>query len=212
MKLPQKIHDIIKDVVVEKWMSGYSRNSIAIECQISTGAVSNIVEEWTHLVGPDLAILLRGLAVTLRKLGMSPAQCASGLRMVNLIGKMGLDVNSIESYLSEIYTHLKELEINPKYVTRYVEGLVSLVEDLNVEHGERANATSIQEIDTILEKKRRYNVQLENELNLHKSRLQDINQQIIKNEKRLEDLLETQTFQIQINPSLIKMWKSRLYG
>lgn len=186
--MPQKIHDTIKDVVVEKWLSGYSRNSIAIECQISTGAVSNIVEEWTHLVGPDLANLLRGLAVTLRKLGMSPAQCASGLRMVNLIGKMGLDVNSIESYLSEIYTHLKE--INPKYVARYLEGLVSLVQDLNVEQGERANATSIQKIDTILDKKRQYNVQLQNELNLHKSRLQDINQQIIKNEKRLEDLLE----------------------
>jgi len=53
-------------------------------------------------------------------------------------------VAPFESYLSEIYTHLKELEINPKYVARYLEGLVSLVQDLNVEQGERANATSIQ--------------------------------------------------------------------
>jgi hypothetical protein len=174
--LPQKIHDIIKDVVVEKWMSGYSRNSIAIECQISTGAVSNIVEEWTHLVGPDLAILLRGLAVTLRKLGMSPAQCASGLRMVNLIGKMGLDVNSIESYLSEIYTHLKELEINPKYIARYVEGLISFVNDLKPNGGgEPINAVSIREIDSILEKKRQYNIQLDDEYRRRKASLDDTN-------------------------------------
>ena len=77
--MPQRLPESIRSAVNEKWLLGYSRNRIAIECQISTGAVSNIVEEWSHSVGTELANVLRGLAVTLRKLGMSPVQCAFGL-------------------------------------------------------------------------------------------------------------------------------------
>ena len=181
---------MVRDSVIEKWLLGIPRNSIAIECQISAGAVSNIADEWSHSVGPDLAKQLRDLAVALRTLKMSPAQCASGVRTVNMIDKMGLDVNSIESFLSDLYAQLKELDLNPKYVARYVEELVSLVCDLNLNQGERTNATSIQKIDTIFEKKRQYNVQLDYGRRVSEARLQEINQQVIQNEKKLQDLLE----------------------
>jgi hypothetical protein len=94
--LPDRLPEAVRWAVTEKWLLGTSRNSIAIECRISAGAVSSIVDEWSHAVGLDLGNVLRGLAVTLRKQEISPAQCAYGLRMVNLIDKMGLDVNSIE--------------------------------------------------------------------------------------------------------------------
>jgi hypothetical protein len=190
LDLPRRLPDLVRDSVIEKWLLGIPRNSIAIECQISAGAVSNIADEWSHSVGPDLAKQLRDLAVALRTLKMSPAQCASGVRTVNMIDKMGLDVNSIESFLSDLYAQLKELDLNPKYVARYVEELVSLVCDLNLNQNERTNATSIQKIDTIFEKKRQYNVQLNYERNVSEVRLQEINQQVIQNEKKLQDLLE----------------------
>lgn len=66
-------------------MFGYPRIVISTECHVSTGAVSSIVAEWKHAVGLDLANLIRDIGVTLRKLGMSPAQCATGLRVANLI-------------------------------------------------------------------------------------------------------------------------------
>jgi len=117
-------------------------------------------------------------------------QFASGLRIVNLIGKTGLDANSIESFLSGVYTRLKELDVNPKFIARYVEGLISLVEDLNLDHGDATGAISIQKIDSIFEKKRQYNAQLEDEFRLRNVRLEDINRQTDENEKKLEISLE----------------------
>lgn len=189
--MPQRLPDTLRWAAIEKWLLGYPRNSIALECQISAGAVSSIVDEWSHSVGRELANLLRDLAVTLRKLGMSPAQCALGLRIVNLIDKMGLDVNSIEAFLSEVYNRLQELDVNPKYISRYVEGLISLVDDMNLDQEEGTTAAiSIQKIEAIFEKKRQHNVKLEVDFKLHKSRLEDINQQITQSDKKLEELLE----------------------
>lgn len=47
---------------------------------------------------------------------------------------MGLDVNSIDIFLSDIYTRLWELDVTPKYIERYVEGLLSLENDIKVDH------------------------------------------------------------------------------
>jgi hypothetical protein len=46
------------------------------------------------------------------------------------------------------------LDINPKYIARYVEGFISFVNDLKPNGGgELINAVSIWEIDSILEKR-----------------------------------------------------------
>jgi hypothetical protein len=51
--------------------------------------------------------------VTLRKLGISPAQCAVGIRVHNLIERMGLDENSIETFFSTVYAKCRDLGIDP---------------------------------------------------------------------------------------------------
>lgn len=186
--MPQRLPDTVRWLVVERWLMGQSRNTIASDTHISTGAVSGIVDEWSHAAGPDQAAQLRGLAVTLRKLAMSPAQCASGLRVINLIEKMGLDVNSIDMFLSDIYTRLRELDVTPKYIERYVEGLLSLEDDIKVDH-EGTRAISIHKIDEIFEKKRQINVKLEDEFKLLQTQLDDINQQVNQNDNKLQRLL-----------------------
>jgi hypothetical protein len=46
-----------------------------------------------------LANTIRDIGVTLRKLGISPAQCALGLRINNLIERIGIDEESLETYM-----------------------------------------------------------------------------------------------------------------
>lgn len=189
LNMPQRLPDSLRDAVIEHWLLGYSRNSIALQFKISGGAVSSIVEEWAYFRAPDSAKLLRGLAVTLRKLEMSPAQCASGLRVLNLIDKMGLDVNSVETVLSEIYTRLQELDVNPKFIARYVEGLLLLADDMGLNE-EKPTLLSVRKIDEIFEKRRRLNLELNEEFKLRKSKLDDINQQVNQSQEKLEKLLE----------------------
>jgi DNA-directed RNA polymerase specialized sigma24 family protein len=44
--MPDRLPDNVKTPVIQQWLAGHARDKIAIDCGISTGAVSNIVNEW----------------------------------------------------------------------------------------------------------------------------------------------------------------------
>lgn len=165
-------------------MLGYLRSEISSECGISTGAVSSIVDDWRRSTGLELATLIRDLGVTLRRLGISPAQCATGLRISNLIERMGLDENSIESYLSEVFPKCQELGVNPNHIAKYIGGLIPLLDQQ--QHG----AVSIQEIDSILEKRKQTNNDLEEETKRLDSKLQELRTATSFSRRNLEELAE----------------------
>lgn len=57
--------------MIREWLKGRTRKEIAIEHIISTGAVSNIVEEWRNELGSYEADSLRELALALKHLKLS---------------------------------------------------------------------------------------------------------------------------------------------
>lgn len=59
--MPAPIPEAIKSKVIELWLLGYSRDSMASANTISAGAVSNIVKEWEDKLGRDV---MRGLRAT----------------------------------------------------------------------------------------------------------------------------------------------------
>jgi hypothetical protein len=187
--MPPKIPEDLRWAIVEKWMFGYPRIVISTECHVSTGAVSSIVAEWKHAVGLDLANLIRDIGVTLRKLGMSPAQCATGLRVANLIDRIGLDEDSIEAFLSQVYTSLQESGVNPKHIARYVEGLASLLEGRN-DNNIQQTAISLPEIDRIFEKMKRDKIRLEEEFKVWETKIQEIRREVSHVERDIEKSLE----------------------
>ncbi len=178
---------MLRWAVVEKWMLGYLRSEIASECGISTGAVSSIVDAWKRSTGLEVASLIRDIGVTLRSLGISPSQCATGLRISKLIERMGLDESFVESFLSEIFPKFQELGVNPKYFTKYISGLISLLEGgIDEQHG----ALSIQGIDSILEKRRLTKIELEEETKRLESKLLELRTETSFSERNLEELTE----------------------
>ena len=72
-------------------MRGNSRDKIASEVNISTGSVSNIIEQWQNSIGAFDAKNLRELGLALKRTGISPIQCANGLRINNIINQIGID-------------------------------------------------------------------------------------------------------------------------
>ncbi len=169
------------------------RNTIAVECGLSNGAVSSIVDEWRRSTGLELAVLIRDIGVTLRRLSMSPAQCVTGLRVIKLVERMGLDISSIETFLMEVYTRCQDLGLNPSHIARYMSQFVSF-------WGGRANnqdeVVSIQLIDSILEGKKQKKVELEEEirsleskrynLQLETSRCENALLESVQEKKRVE--------------------------
>jgi hypothetical protein len=58
--------------VIQQWLECKPRDVIAAESSLSTGAVTNLVNEWRQALGLVAADELRDLAITLKKVGITP--------------------------------------------------------------------------------------------------------------------------------------------
>jgi hypothetical protein len=185
--MPRRIPEPQRWGVIEKWMLGLPRNTISSECGLSNGAVSSIVDDWRRSTGLELAIIIRDIGVTLCKLGMSPAQCVRGLRVSKLIERIGLDENSIESFLSEYYTRCQDLGVNPMHIARYISGFVSL---LDAGTNNMQEPISIQLIDRIFEGRKQNKLKLEEEITTLESKIDRLQIEKSRHEDSLNEILQ----------------------
>jgi len=188
--MPFRIPESQRWAVIEKWMLGQPRNTIAIECGLSNGAVTSIVDDWRRSAGLELATLIRDIGVTLRKLGMSAAQCATGLRVSKLAERIGLEDNSIESFLSEVYTKCQNLGVNPNHIAKYISAIVSL---LDGRINSQQEAVSIQSIDTIFERRKQRKAELEDEIRNLESKLHRLQLETSRCESAMLETLQAKT-------------------
>ena len=70
--MPAKLPDNFKSLVIQGWLNGTQRDKIAGDNGLSAGAVTNIVDEWRLALGFSATTELRELAVTLKKIGITP--------------------------------------------------------------------------------------------------------------------------------------------
>ncbi len=92
-----------KSQVIQKWIEAIPRDIIAVECGLSGGTVSAIVADWRSTVDVDLVDQLRDVAKALRKRSLTPVECATALRLVSMMNRLGVDDESLEYFISEIY-------------------------------------------------------------------------------------------------------------
>ena len=129
MKLPTPEH--IKSAVIDAWLMGKTRDNIASEFNISTGSVSNIIEQWQNMIGGYDANNLRELGLALKKAGTSPVQCANGLRINNLMKQLGIDEKHLTDFLNNLYNESKEQRSLPADIIRLVKVINAYSEDIN---------------------------------------------------------------------------------
>ncbi|MGH9975784.1 MAG: hypothetical protein ACRD8Z_08105, partial [Nitrososphaeraceae archaeon] len=96
--MPAPIPEVIKSKVIEQWILGQSRDSIASANSISTGAVSNIVREFEERLGRDVMRGTREIGILLKREGLTPAQCAIGFRIVKIFTDQGVDGEAAEYF------------------------------------------------------------------------------------------------------------------
>jgi hypothetical protein len=139
----------------------------------------------------------------LRKIGMSPAQCATGLRVTKLIAKIGLDEDSIEAFLSQVYTKLQEAGVKPKHIARYAEGLASLLEGRS--NDTQQTALSLPEIERFFEKMKQDTATIKEEFKMWETKVQEIRREASLSDRSLEESLrEKKRIEMDLG------WKSEL--
>ncbi len=83
-RLPEEI----RRKVINDWLSGYGRDEISPRTGASTGTVSNIGNTLEQDLGKAEADALRELEKSIR---LSPAQYMVGIRISNMLKRVGLD-------------------------------------------------------------------------------------------------------------------------
>lgn len=124
--MPTKLPEITKSQVIQQWLSGDQRDKIAADNGLSAGAVTNIINEWRQALGFSAAEQLRDLVVALKKIGLTPTQCATGFRVRMLMNRLGIEEDDIQSFLSDIYNHCKNLGITPESIASHLTDLLEL--------------------------------------------------------------------------------------
>jgi hypothetical protein len=107
-----------KSQVIQKWMAAIPRDIIAVECGLSGGAVRR------STVGVDLVDQLRDVAKALRKRSLTPVECATALRLISMMNRLGVNDESLEYFISEIYTKGVDIGLDPKLISAYLSELV----------------------------------------------------------------------------------------
>ncbi|MGB6594689.1 MAG: hypothetical protein WBE68_24565 [Candidatus Nitrosopolaris sp.] len=120
--MPAALPNTIKTLVIQQWLQGMPRNQIAAEN--GSGAVTNIVNQWRHSLGFAAADELRELAVTMKKVGITAAQCAFGFRVATLMLRVGVDEDSFESFILDVYNRCNDIGLSPENISLYLADLL----------------------------------------------------------------------------------------
>lgn len=184
--MPAPIPEVIKSKVIEQWILGQSRDSIASANSISTGAVSNIVREFEERLGRDVMRGTREIGILLKREGLTPAQCAIGFRIVKIFTDQGVDGEAAEYFVRDIYKECDRLGIKPNNIVVFIEDLTKFSKDIRLPEIEDYINNKIVQEKEIDEKIK----QLSNDvagLELKKSQLKRKLDLILEQSKRVEE-------------------------
>src|SRR4051794_16549707 len=133
----------IKSLAIQGFLSGKSRDQIAKETGVSTGKISYIINDWKRGISIPNIEEIRSFVITVKKSGISMAQCTVGYRMSQLLKNLGIvddkygvittneefgiDNNSnritsleVSSFVQDIYENCKKSGISPSIILSWI--------------------------------------------------------------------------------------------
>jgi hypothetical protein len=179
--LPTRQPDSIKSAVIQQWLEGKSRDLIAADTGLSSGAVTNIIEEWRQNLGSPIANDLRELAVTLKKIGITANQCAAGFRIAMILIKCGVGENEFLSFVSQIYDGSKKLGLSPEKIISHLKDLLYFSESM-----------SLSQIRDYVKQKTSEKRNLEKDIENMRTQIRTLEQEKSHSEELRDDALENE--------------------
>jgi DNA repair exonuclease SbcCD ATPase subunit len=126
---------------------------------------------------------LRELGVTLRKSGITPAQCALGHRTAMLISKLGVKEEELDSFTLDLYDRLIDLGLSPENIAFHIKDLLEF---------SRANSDIVVPLSQITEhiqQKTDEKKKLEQEIQTLKDQIKTLNEDKSNSEQRRNSAL-----------------------
>jgi hypothetical protein len=169
--LPVYIPSDIRLGVIYEWLRGNSRDRIAVIYNISTGAVTNIINEWRNNIGAYIAEDLRELSVSLKKANITPVQCSTGFRVAKIMERLGITEDQFESFMSDVYDRCQKLELGPDQIEKYLMETINIskiVFPSQIPNYINTKKTEIEELQKQIESRQETISKLNNEVSILK--------------------------------------------
>jgi hypothetical protein len=178
--LPSKLSDDFKAMVIQGWLAGEQRDKIAVDNGLSAGAVTNIVNEWRQALGFHLADALRDLAVVLKRVGITPAQCALGFRAAMMLNRLGVKEDNFESFMSDVYNRCCNIfGLVPERIAFYITNLL-----------EFSQTVPFSQIPEYIMQKRQEKEKLEQEIQILEEKVKKLQKEKSDSERLCNSALE----------------------
>jgi DNA repair exonuclease SbcCD ATPase subunit len=167
-------------MVIQGWLAGEQRDKIAVDNGLSAGAVTNIVNEWRQALGFHLADALRDLAVALKRVGITPAQCALGFRAAMMLNRLGVKEDNFESFMSDVYNRCCNIfGLVPERIAFYITNLL-----------EFSQTVPLSQIPEYIQLKRQEKEKLEQEIQILEEKVKKLQKEKSDSERLCNSALE----------------------
>jgi hypothetical protein len=183
--MPFGIGEDVKLGVIYEWLRGSSRDKIAGIYNLSTGAVTNIVNEWRNNIGAYIAEDLRELSISLKKANITPIQCSTGFRVAKVMQRLGITEDQFESFMSDVYDRCQKLGIGPDQIEKY------LMETINI-----SKIVFPSQISHYINIKIKEIEELEKQKKIKEETISKLNEEISKLEENQKDLIENNNISV----------------
>ena len=188
--MPYRLPDNVKTPVIQQWLAGHPRDKIAIDCGISTGAVSNIVNEWKMALDTYRPDSLRDLGISLNRIGISHAQCAVGFRVVRMLRSFGVQEDKFECFIADLQNRCcNELGLPLDRIGFYIANLAELSDNVPISDIPNYISQRVDEKREIEQKIKELEGQIE-ELQTRKSELENRTVCAVQNHAITEEKLD----------------------
>ncbi len=123
--------DTVVSIIIHGYLSGKTRDEIALENGVSSGKVSETIKQWKKGIGIPEIEDLRKFAVSIKKTNVSVGDCAKGFRIIQILKNMGIEesddgnFDEFLSFIEEIYLNCKGLGINPSIVPYWIKDAIN---------------------------------------------------------------------------------------
>jgi len=194
--MPLSIDNLVKGQVIQDWLSGSSRDEIAIKNLVGAGTVSNIISQFKSGLENYDYKSIRELAVQLKKEGLTYAQISSVHRRHNYIEKMGANDEEVESLIANLLDSTKSIPIEK------TANMVNQLYDLS-----KSESIPPAEVHAYINKKIEEKKRLEEEVQKLREILdqENVDIQTIEEYKKLEDQLKKYGLSMEAPSKLVTL-------
>ena len=89
---------------------------------------------------------LREIGVLLKRQGLTPTQCVIGFRIIKMFADQGVDGETCEHFISDVYKECVRRGITPRNIVAHIEDLIKFSNDARLPEIEGyMNVTILQE-------------------------------------------------------------------